>query len=192
MVWFAPPCNSWIVTSQSTTAGTPEHPEGMHPDCREYNEMVDFLALAISACTALGLFWVVEDTLASWLFQYRALARAFLELQAQRCFVALGKAGHHTCKPLTLMGTAPWLRSLEAAVAAGESSATATLSHRVHNGWTGNHDAMDSSRECPLEFCIFVAKLHMKHMSNPSDGERPPKKVRASWAKELARRELAG
>ena len=49
---------------------------------------------------------------------------------------------------------------------------------------------MDNSREYPEEFCIFVAKLHMKYMSNPSDGERPPKKIRASWAKELARREF--
>ena len=194
VVWFAPPCNSWIVSSQSHYGRSAEHPEGKHRDCQEYNDMAEFIAYAICACTALGLLFVVENPLSSWLFEYRALATAFRELVAKPCFVALGKAGHETLKPLRLMGTAPWLANLEAAVSTGASGAGKTLSTRVHNGWTGKAAAMDESREYPHEFCMFVAKLHMRHLRDlangaPSGGQRPSK-IRAKWARELARAEL--
>ena len=195
VAWFAPPCNSWIVSSQSFYGRNAEHPEGTNPACREYNMLADWLALALRACIALGIYFVVENPMSSYLFSYKALSCAFLELQAHRVTVALGKIGHNTLKPLVLMGTAPWLNPLADAVSAGSTDGLSNLSFRVHNGWTGKSGQMDDSRVYPKEFCIFVAKLHQKHLQNvassaTSSGERP-RKIRAKWLRELLRDELA-
>ena len=202
LVWFAPPCNSWITSSQSFYGRTVDHPDGsggLHfSDCLPENQIAEWLALAVQACIALGLVIMIENPLSSLLFEYAAIKQVLLEAGATKIAVALGKIGQGSLKPLQIWGTARWCRELEAAIAAGErstSSSSSQLSVRVHNGWTGVPDAMDSSREYPRQFCTYIAKLHLRAFFNPAPaaegaGEHLPRKVRSAWAKAIMRQQL--
>ena len=56
--WVGPPCNSWIMTSQSYYGRTRNNARGNinHAETLYYNAIADFIAMAIDAAVALAIF----------------------------------------------------------------------------------------------------------------------------------------
>ncbi len=114
LVWFSPPGCSWICFTRSKSKRSKTNPAGSSTDAwtLHHNQIADFVALALEACTARGLYFVLEQPAGSLLFDYEPISRALRMCQAGQVSVSLWDFGAESTKPLALWGTAPWLGRL--------------------------------------------------------------------------------
>ena len=116
LVWFAPPCSSWSFLP-SSRSGRKRDGSNIHgrPSAWVHhgNCIASFLALAIEACTSLGIWVVIEQPMGSLLFQEPSVASAIDNCGMRRTTVHMGFWGSASLKPLWLVGTSPWLELLK-------------------------------------------------------------------------------
>lgn len=192
LLWLAPPCNSWIMTSQGFYGRSHGRPIGncKLPETLYYNRIADFVACALRAAFALGVFIILEQPLDSILFLYPPIAQALDDIGAMRVTLSLGAVGSASMKPMEFHGTSPILYTLEAIVGACQVPAKrARLTVTSGSGWTGKSD-MSVSAEYPDRFCVLVAKLLAKHKQElihaiPTCSVFSAQRVKAPWAKAM-------
>lgn len=166
LCFMGPPCNSWVIASQSYYKRSSRRPRGdiRNPDVLKFNAIADFVANLVDLCVFLGVYFVIEQPLSSLLFAYPSIARALAEAGAHRVVVWLGKFGADTPKPLALWGTAPWLTELAYIDSTLPQLAQGTLCDTDSSGgFTGRRDGMAESALYPARFCRLVARLQSEH-----------------------------
>ena len=163
IVWLGPPCSSWVWLSRSTTKRSASKVEGdtTVPSVAEANAIANIVADIMRVCHALGVFYVVEQPRTSLLFDYSPMRSALDETTALHVALNLGQAGATSQKPLTLWGTAPWLRSLAGTIRRRPMlSTTRPLTDRRGGTVNGRKAALSASASYPRTFCCIVARLH--------------------------------
>lgn len=111
--WLAPDCSSFGFMASSVSRRTRSNVEGVPSAFVEHgNATGSFVALAVLAATALGIWVVVENPVNSMFFQLPAVLDALRQIGSRRVTVHLGKFGSSSYKPLWLEGTVPWLEQL--------------------------------------------------------------------------------
>ena len=121
--------------------------------------------------TSAGIYVVIEQPSSSLLWKIPDVVAALEICAARKCSVSFCDFGSESSKPLTLMGTVPWLQDLtqEGRQLRKDSSSTSTSGARKTLAWTddrgGKHGQPDlrSSEEYPKCFC--AAWLHRQSVS---------------------------
>ena len=163
VVWFGPPCSTWIWLSRRSTKRTRAEVGGdtSVAAVMEANEIAHIVADVIRTCHTLGLYYVLEQPASSLLFNYEPISAVLADTRAQSVSVELGRAGAMTPKPLRLMGTAPYLIRLAGIVRRRSMVTRARALTRREGGWVnGERGALRLSSSYPRTFCCIVARLH--------------------------------
>ena len=115
VMWIGQACSTWIWLARGHTKRSKGNVEGdtSRPDVRAANQMAVYTAGLVELCHARHVWYVIEQPLSSVLFHHPALAAAIRRSGGRRYKVELGRAGAASAKPLSLVGTAPWLPALE-------------------------------------------------------------------------------
>lgn len=130
--------------------------------------------MVMVTCSALGVFYVVEQPLSSMLQFYPAINAALRATGARSISLLLYKFGATTQKPLKLWGTAPWLPCLgEIAKGINAPQPTATLATTAMGRVTGKKGALVESASYPHAFCQIVAYLQKEFLFKAASFKRP-------------------
>lgn len=167
-VWLGPPCSWWVFLSSSVHRRSTARPEGdtSHPFVRHHNCIAEFVASVIMTCTALGIFYVLEQPISSTFHLYKAVREALHITGAHAISIPLYKFGAPTTKFLHLFGTAPWLGRLKciAGNIAAPRPQNTLYTTDTHGRTTGKKEELLDSAAYPHAFCQVVAMLHQSHM----------------------------
>ena len=162
---MAPPCSNWAWVSRAGHKRTHQRPSG-HEACDSRtaynNTLVRGVALVVRLCTTLKVYWCIEQPRSSCMFEFEALAAAIQLCNPHQICVRLASFGSDTCKPLMVVGTAPWLQKL-AYLAAARPCRLAR--HRLttigpDGRATGIAQDMAASSVYPPAFCQAISQLH--------------------------------
>ena len=167
---FGPPCCSWGFLTKVKSMRSPSNVLGARfdPWVAMHNRIASFVAMAITACTACGVWFMVENPKGSLIFEHPAMKAALQTVGARKVMISLRSFGHSSEKPLWLYGTAPWLEELEGLSARLRTAALGRpreqLAYNVDGSVTGNSDALSESAAYPADFSRAIASLHHDFM----------------------------
>ena len=114
-LWMGPPCCSWIWLTRSKSKRTATQPEGLgwrDPWVFSHNRIAATVAAFARAAHRLGIYFVIEQTRGSLLFEFPTLKEIISSTGAVSITLNLADFGGDSLKPLCLVGTAPWLHDL--------------------------------------------------------------------------------
>ena len=114
LVWFAPPCSTWVWIARSHSRRSNSNPLGDEDraDVRLSNEIAVRVSVLLQLCRSLRIWYVVEQPVSSLLLEHPDMRRAVACTGASSVSVELGRVGASSTKPLRLTGTAAWLNGV--------------------------------------------------------------------------------
>ena len=119
-------------------------------------------------CAARRVRYVIEQPMSSLLFHYWPVTEVLRDTRANRVTLELGRAGSPTPKPITLVGTVRWLRTVAVQVRRRPMVTSGRTLTTVRPGSVdGNRDALAASAAYPRVFCCMVARLQAAAVEHP-------------------------
>lgn len=180
LVFMGPPCKFWIFLTLSHTCRTKIDPQGSPLSwmAREGNQIADATAKVALLCKAMGIHFVVEHPLGSFLWKYPPLQVALQAAGAIFIHFDMAVFGHAALKPTRLAGTAPWLRALGSLCALLPLPETlTTLADFDGDAVTGKRIELGESAAYPTEFCKTVATFHKASLLNAAPSQERGRKT---------------
>lgn len=115
--WSAPPCSTWVWVSRSSTKRSREDVLGNESSeyIKSQNHLVTRLVYLLALADRLGVYWIIEQPQSSLMFRHPVMER-FLKRPHRRVYTVnmhMGIYSLDAVKPTLLVGTAPYLPSLE-------------------------------------------------------------------------------
>ncbi len=138
VLWCAPPCSSWIFMSRGSTGRTPDEPWGNVASkyILAQDALVERLVLALEICTLRGAWWIIEQPANAIMWLYPAVRERMARHQVKPLRLEMGAYGGSSRKPTHLVGTAPYLPSLQRSCTGPEREALRSYGVRTAHTYT--------------------------------------------------------
>ncbi len=181
LVWLAPVCSTFVWANSANTQRTKQNPDGD----KHYNQtghiFASICALIIQLSICLGFHVIVENPFRSLIFEcsflkptldhLKTIGRFFIANRVPMCAFDTKKFGLRFNKPLTFVGTAPWLPELEEKPCRCPNSKHATLMRTYYRDdgkkqVCGNQKQLKTSAAYPKKFGTFVIKTWLSKKRN--------------------------
>ncbi len=174
LLWGAPPCSTWAWVSRGST-GRVDRVEGNWNRSERIlgqNALVERLGLVLRLMRGQDVHWVIENPRQSIIWDYpgMAAAKAAYRDQVRTVTCELGAYGADTPKPVTLVGTAPWLGTFDRVKCSrarlAEIKAKGIKTAHVYYDTRGikrvqGSKALKATQEYPSRFGRAVARAHL-------------------------------
>ena len=168
LVFLGPPCKSWIFLTCPATGRTKLNPAGRWSSkiARLGNKIADMVSRVIMLCTALGIFWIIEQPMRSLMHKFQPIHDVNTLLDVVRTSFPMAAFGHHAFKQTVLWGTTPWLKLFgEHARRLPIAEDVMTLAnHDIAGGVTGDPEGLEDSAKYPPAFCELIVLFHSRFL----------------------------
>ena len=170
LVWFGPPCSSWVWISRRHSRRSRDDVAGDRSSAwvNKANMVAQRVSELARVCAARHVRYVIEQPRSSLLFLYPQVAEALRGTRADRVSLELGRAGSPTPKPIILVGTARWLRTVASQVRRRPMVTSGRTLATVRPGSVdGNRAALAASAAYPRILCCMVARVQATAVGHP-------------------------
>ena len=161
---MGPPCKFWLpFLTASVHKRSHDNPYGDISSewVVQGNSIGGFVAKVVRMSGALGLCYLIEQPLNSWLHKFPPVVKAYAMTHGSRAYVRMGNFGHNAAKPSELYGNVPWLLQLQALSATSKRRKKfVKLAIRKGKNTFGNKAMLGKSAAYTPQFSAAVVKLH--------------------------------
>ena len=181
-----PECSTWVWIARGHTKRSITNIMGdqTRSDISEGNRMNLAVSILCTIMASWGVFWLMENPVTTLFFKTVNMIAAIAHSSAKHVNLKLRRFGHQSAKPVTLVGTVPWLEDLCAQAHAlpgvrGKPKVNFINFHTKsgRRACTGEKVGLAASKVYPVKFACALVQQHLglvtRHtVANPSKPKR--------------------